>query len=163
MDGGKGLAFSFQWALKNLASYTKITDTAFLREYHRKIILPRLSQTPCARPRGDRVYSGRQRKGNPAVAKFKAESFYDSTFIDELRAGRGTDQPYTELNLTAPMTGAGIGFEPGFEKDFLVEEDVANWGHWIQLPRLSHNRALAGMGLKLVLQTAERQDTRLDL
>jgi hypothetical protein len=26
-----------------------------------------------------------ERKRNPAVAKFKAECFYDSTFIDELR------------------------------------------------------------------------------
>lgn len=26
-----------------------------------------------------------ERKRNPAVAKFKAESFYDSTFTDELR------------------------------------------------------------------------------
>ena len=68
-----------------LAKYTKINYTAFLREYHRKIILPRLSQTLVP----DRVAIGfildDERKGNPAVGKLKAESFFDSTFDHELR------------------------------------------------------------------------------
>ena len=68
-----------------LAKYTKINDAAFLREYHRKIILPRLSQS-LERDRAEVEFIlDVERKRNPAVAKFKAESFYDSTFIDELR------------------------------------------------------------------------------
>ena len=71
--------------LKILARYTKINDSAFLREYHRKIILPRLSQTLAPDRAAIEFILDVERKRNPAVAKFKAESFYDSTFIDELR------------------------------------------------------------------------------
>ena len=71
--------------LKIVARYTKITDTAFLREYHRKIILPRLNQTLVPDRAAIEFILDVERKRNPAVAKFKAESFYDSTFIDELR------------------------------------------------------------------------------
>jgi hypothetical protein len=52
---------------------------------HRKIILPRLSQTLAPdRPAIEYILDV-ERNRNPAVAKFKAEGFYDSTFIDELR------------------------------------------------------------------------------
>ncbi len=71
--------------LKILARYTKINDTALLREYHRKIILPRLSQTLVPDRAAIEFILSVERKRNPAVAKFKAESFYDSTFVDELR------------------------------------------------------------------------------
>ena len=71
--------------LKILAKYTKVNDTAFLREYHRKIILPRLSQTLAPDRAAIEFILDVERKRNPAVAKFKAESFFDSTFIDELR------------------------------------------------------------------------------
>jgi NitT/TauT family transport system substrate-binding protein len=71
--------------LKILARYTKIDDSAFLREYHRKIILPRLSQTLVPDRAAIEFILDVERKRNPAVAKLKAESFFDSTFIDELR------------------------------------------------------------------------------
>ena len=68
-----------------LAKYTKVNDTAFLREYHRKIILPRLSQSLVPDRAAIEFILDVERKRNPAVAKLKAESFYDSTFVDELR------------------------------------------------------------------------------
>jgi hypothetical protein len=68
-----------------LARYTKSNDTAFLREYHRKIILLRLSQILAPERAAIKFIPDVERKRNSAVAKFKAESFYDSTFIDELR------------------------------------------------------------------------------
>jgi NitT/TauT family transport system substrate-binding protein len=71
--------------LKILARYTKISDTAFLREYHRKIILPRLSQTLAPDRAAIDFILDVEKKRNPAVAKFRAESFYDATFVDELR------------------------------------------------------------------------------
>jgi ABC-type nitrate/sulfonate/bicarbonate transport system substrate-binding protein len=71
--------------LKILARYTRIDDSAFLREYHRKIILPRLSQTLVPDRAAIEFILDVERKRNPAVGKFKAESFYDSTFVDELR------------------------------------------------------------------------------
>jgi NitT/TauT family transport system substrate-binding protein len=71
--------------LKILARYTKISDTAFLRDYHRKIILPRLSQTLAPDRAAIDFILDMEKKRNPAVAKFKAESFYDATFVDELR------------------------------------------------------------------------------
>lgn len=74
--------------LKILARYTKINDTGFLREYHKKIILPRLSQTLAPDRAAIEFILDVERKRNPAVAKFKPESFYDGTFIDELRKER---------------------------------------------------------------------------
>jgi len=68
-----------------LAKCTKINDAAFLREYHRKIILPRLSQSLVPDRAAIEFIFDVERKRALAVAKFKAESFYDSTFIDELR------------------------------------------------------------------------------
>lgn len=71
--------------LKILGKYTKINDTAFLREYHRKIILPRLNQTLAPDRSAIEFILDVERKRNPAVSKLKAESFFDATFIDELR------------------------------------------------------------------------------
>ncbi len=71
--------------LKILAKYTKINDTTFLREYHRKIILPRLSQNLAPDRAAIEFILDVERKRNPAVGKLKAESFFDATFIDELR------------------------------------------------------------------------------
>lgn len=61
---------------------------AFVREYHRKIILPRLSQTLAPDRAAIEFILDVERKRNFAGAKFKAESLYDSTFIDELRNER---------------------------------------------------------------------------
>jgi NitT/TauT family transport system substrate-binding protein len=71
--------------LKILARYTKISDTAFLRDYHRKIILPRLSQTLAPDRAAIDFILDVEKKRNPVLAKFKAEGFYDPTFVDELR------------------------------------------------------------------------------
>jgi ABC-type nitrate/sulfonate/bicarbonate transport system substrate-binding protein len=71
--------------LKILARYTKINDTAFLREYHRKIILPRLSQNLAPDRAAIEFILDVERKRNPAAGKLKTESFFDATFIDELR------------------------------------------------------------------------------
>ena len=100
-----------------LAKYTKINDSAFLRDYHRTIILPRLSQTLVPDRAAIEFILDVERKRNPAVAKFKAESFYDSTFIEEAAQGRVLNRPCTELNRAARMTSAGIGAEPGIEKN----------------------------------------------
>ncbi len=75
-------------ALKILAQYTKITDTAFLREYHRKIILPRLSQTLAPDRAAIAFILDLEQKRNLAAAKLKAESLFDATFIEELRKER---------------------------------------------------------------------------
>jgi hypothetical protein len=50
-----------------------------------KIILPRLSQTLAPDRAAIEFILDVERKRNPALAKLKAESFFDSTFIDELR------------------------------------------------------------------------------
>jgi NitT/TauT family transport system substrate-binding protein len=71
--------------LRILGQYTKITDTNFLREYYRKIILPRLSRTLEPDRAAIEFILDVERKRNPAAAKLKAESFFDSTFIDELK------------------------------------------------------------------------------
>jgi NitT/TauT family transport system substrate-binding protein len=71
--------------LKILAKYTKINDMAFLREYHRKIILPRLSQNLAPDRAAIEFILDVERKRNPAASKLKAESLFDATFIDELR------------------------------------------------------------------------------
>lgn len=71
--------------LKILGQYTKITDAAFLREYHRKIILPRLSQNLAPDRAAIEFILDIERKRNLAAAKLKAESFFDATFVDELR------------------------------------------------------------------------------
>lgn len=85
LDAVRFMTANEEPTLKILAQYTKINDTAFLREYHRKIILPRLSQTLVPDRAAIDFILEVEKKRNPAAAKFKAESFYDATFIDELR------------------------------------------------------------------------------
>ena len=52
---------------------------------HRKIILARLSQALVPDRAAIEFILDVERKRNPAVAKFKTESFSDSTSVDELR------------------------------------------------------------------------------
>jgi ABC-type nitrate/sulfonate/bicarbonate transport system substrate-binding protein len=85
LDAVRFISANEDATLKILAKYTKINDAAFLREYHRKIILPRLSQTLAPDRAAIEFIWDVERKRNPAVAKVKAESFFDATFIDELR------------------------------------------------------------------------------
>jgi NitT/TauT family transport system substrate-binding protein len=85
LDAVRFISANEDATLKILAKYTKINDAAFLREYHRKIILPRLSQTLAPDRAAIEFIWDVERKRNPAVAKLKAESFFDATFIDELR------------------------------------------------------------------------------
>ena len=85
LDAVRHIFANEEASLRVLAQYTKITDSAFLREYHGKIILPRLSQTLAPDRPAIEFIVDLERKRNPAAAKLKAESFFDSTFIDELR------------------------------------------------------------------------------
>ena len=85
LDAARFMFANEDATLKILAKYTKIADMAFLREYHRKIILPRLSQTLAPDRAAIEFILDVEKKRNPAVAKFKAESFYDASFIEELR------------------------------------------------------------------------------
>jgi len=71
--------------LKILAQYTKITDMAFLREYYRKIILPRLSQTLVPDMPAIEYILDLEKKRNPPAAKLKAENLVDTSFLDELK------------------------------------------------------------------------------
>ena len=71
--------------LKILAQYTKISDQAFLREYYRKIILPRLSQTLVPDMTAIEFILDLERKRNPSAAKLKSEHLVDTSVLDELK------------------------------------------------------------------------------
>jgi NitT/TauT family transport system substrate-binding protein len=72
-------------AIKIIGKYTKITDSAFLHEYYRKIIVEKLSKTLLPDRAAIEFILDVERKRNPAAAKLRPENLVDMTFLEELK------------------------------------------------------------------------------
>ncbi len=71
--------------IKIIGKYTKMTDSAFLHEYYRKIIVDKLSKTLLPDKDAIDFILDVERERNLGASKLRAENLVDTTFLEQLK------------------------------------------------------------------------------